>query len=584
MKKVQFDSSIIDNSKKIANECMGEEDAFCQSSCPMNTDVKGYVKLIQSKNYPEAIKVIRQNLFLPNTLGRVCAHPCEQNCRRGTEFNNSIAIAALKRFVAEKADDESVWDLTTAEDTGKSIAIVGAGPAGAQAAINLRRNGHSVTIFEKLDVVGGMMRVGIPEYRLPREVIDFEYSYLGKLGIEIKFGVEIGKDIALTALTDQFDAVLLAHGAHLGNIIQMPGSDAEGVYAAADYLREISFTKNFAKAGKRIMVIGGGDVAMDCARSAWRIGATEVHLSSRRTFEDLRASNEEKMEAKEEGVLFYTEYNPIEILTQDNKVVGIKIQHLQSEDVKTLDVDTIIMATGQIVEDITDSALTQLKAGRYQVDLNTLATSVEKLFVAGDAALEGVRIVEAMALGKKAAISIDRFVSNRDLLDSRDLKHEWVYETKLDVPLPEKTLDLPRLHTNMRPADERKLDFEQSDLGFSEEDAIAEASRCLSCECKLCMKECIMMNDFGNCPKDIVAGLVSQELEPKLAYSCNSCDNCTVVCPKELPMKQIFIDSRKDYVNANNGESPMKGHSSIKMHQLLGFSKFFSTKIKGDEK
>ncbi len=597
MEQVKFSPGIIENAEKIVKECMGQEDAFCQSRCPMSTDVRGYVNLIGEKKYDEAINVIREQLFLPNTLGRICAHPCEKNCRRNTDFNNPIAIAALKRFAAEQADNEANWDLTVGQDTGKKSEIVGAGPAGAQAAIELRRKGHAVTIFEKLDVVGGMMRVGIPAYRLPRHIIDFEYSYLTKLGVEFKFGVEIGKDIQFEELRTQFDAVLLAHGAHKGNIIPMPGHDAQGVFPATEYLKEISLEASFSRAGKKIMVIGGGDVAMDCARSSFRIGAEEVYQCSLETLENLPASHEEIHESQEEGVNFNAGWGPLEIIKEDGKVTGIKIQKIASildaegkfnpsyeGEPKVIAVDTVIMATGQIVEDITAGALTQVRAGRYEVNKDTLATTLEDVFVAGDAA-GGFIVVEAMALGRKAAISIDRFLNKQDLLENRNLKVEWVYETKLDVPLPEGTQDLPRLHTNMRPAEERKKDFLESDHGFNEEQAIAEATRCLNCQCKLCMKECVMMNDFGACPKDMMEGVVNDsKMEALLAYSCNACDNCTIVCPKQLPMKQIFIGSRKDFVAANNGESPMKGHSAIKMHQLLGFSKLFTTKIKGGRK
>lgn len=597
MEKVKFSQAIMDNAHKIIEECMGHEDAFCQSRCPMSTDAKGYVNLIADKKYEEAIKLIREKLFLPNTLGRICAHPCEKDCRRGVDFNQPIAIAALKRFAAEKADNESIWDLTTDKDTGKKIAIIGAGPAGAQAAIDLRRDGHAVTIFEKLDVLGGMMRVGIPAYRLPRDIIDFEYSYLDKLGVEFKLGVEIGKDIKFNELREEYDAVLLAHGAHKGNIIPIPGHKAQGVYPATEYLKEISLTGKFPRAGKKIMVIGGGDVAMDCARSSWRIGAESVHQCSLEDDKTLPASEEEIHESKEEGVLFNAGWGPIEIIEADGKVTGIKIQKVASifdkdgrfnpqyeGSAKIIEVDTVIMATGQVVEDITDGMLEQTRGGRYVVDKETLATGLENVFVAGDAS-GGVIVIEAMAFGRKAAISIDRYLKGIDLKEDRNFKEEWSYETKLDIPLPEGTEDKARIHTNMRDADERKKDFNQADLGFREEQAVEEASRCLKCECKLCMKECVMMNDFGKCPKDLMEKLVNDsEMESLLAYSCNACDNCTIVCPHELPMKKIFIGSRKDFVKANNGESPMKGHSAIKIHQLLGFSKFFTTKKKGGKK
>lgn len=597
MSAVVFSEGVRKNAEKIYEECMGLAEAFCQSRCPMNTDVRKYVNLIGERRYDEAIKVIREKLFLPNTLGRICAHPCEKDCRRGVEFNQPIAIAALKRFVAEKADNESIWDISVGNSTGKKVAIVGAGPAGAQAAIDLRKQGHSVTVFDKLNVVGGMMRVGIPEYRLPRNIIDFEYGYLDKLGVEMKLGVEVGKDITFDELRNSFDGVLIAHGAHRGNIIPIPGYKAQGVYPATEYLKEISLTRNFSKIGKKVMVIGGGDVAMDCARSSLRIGAEEVYQCSLEDLENLPASLEEIHESLEEGVNFNAGWGPIEIIEKDGKVKGIKIQKVSSifddqgqfnpqydGETRIIEVDTIIMATGQLVEDITDGLLPQSQGGRYQVDKDTLATKIDNVFVAGDAA-GGVIVVEAMALGRKAAKSMDLFLKGQDLRADRDFKTEWSYETKLEIPLPDGTEDKQRLHTNMRPVQERIKDFNQGDLGFTEEQAVEEASRCLSCECKLCMKECIMMNDFGMCPKDILEGLAKDgKMEALIAYSCNACDNCTIVCPHQLPMKDIFIGARKDFVKANNGESPIKGHGAIKMHQLLGFSKLFTIKVRGGKK
>lgn len=597
MEKVKFSESIITNAEEIVEKCMGEEDAFCTSACPMSTDAKGYINLIGEKKYDEAIKLIREKLFLPNTLGRICAHPCEMDCRRNTEYKQPISIAALKRFAAEQADSEEIWDLTTKPSTGKKVAIVGAGPAGAQAAINLKREGHDVVIYEKLDVVGGMMRVGIPAYRLPRHIIDFEYKYLNKLGVEINLGVEIGKDIAFEDLKKDYDAVIMAHGAHKGNIIPLPGYDVEGVYPATEYLKEISFTEGFSKAGKRVIVIGGGDVAMDCARSSFRIGVEEVYQCSLEDWENLPASHEEVEEAEEEGLNFNAGWGPIEILSDSGRVTGVKLKKVKSifdeegnfspsyyDEEKIVDVDTVIMATGQVVEDITEGNIEQVRGGRYKVDRDTLCTEDEKVFVAGDAAGSNI-VVEAMALGRKAAITVDRYLNNIDLTEGRCLKEEWSYETELDVPLPEDVEDLPRVHTRLRSPEERKLDFNEADLGYTEEQAVKEASRCLECECKMCMSECVMMNEFGACPKDLMELIVEKgEMDPLLAYSCNSCDNCTIVCPHELPMKKIFIGARKDFVKANHGESPIEGHKGIKWHQLLGFSWLFSTKRKGGKK
>lgn len=589
MSHVTFNQKLYDAAQTIVDGCMGDADPACQSACPMHTDVKQYVKLASQGEYQAALDVIRSKLFLPQTLGRICAHPCESACRRNTEYQQPISVAGIKRFVAEKMDNAEQWDLTIAPETGKSVGIIGAGPAGAQAAIELRRNGHDVTIYEKLNVYGGMMRVGIPEYRLPRDVIDFEYRYLDMLGIKTHFGVEIGKDIAFERLRHEHDAVLLAHGAHIGSIIPLPGHDSTGVFSAVEYLKTISETRDFPLAGNRIMVIGGGDVAMDCARSSWRIGAQEVHQCALETLENLPASLVEIEEAQEEGVSFNAGWGPVSIESHNGKVTGIILQKVvsifddngqfaptYSNETKLIAVDTVIFATGQLVADITEGVLPQTRGGRYVVNKDTLATDLEGVYVAGDAA-GGNIVVDAMALGHKAALSIERQLASRPLTEHRQFDQEYSYPSRLNVPLPKGTTNIPRLHGMLRPAEERKHDFKQVDVGFTDTDVKQEAARCLQCSCKLCMNECVMMNDFADCPKTLFSDFINKKaMDPLLAYSCNACDQCTIACPNNYLMKDIFLGARIDFVNANNGESPMKGHKAINMHQKLGFSTFFT--------
>lgn len=596
LKEVKLSEKVLKSAQEIQDKCMGLEDAFCVSSCPMSTDAKGYVNLIGEDKIVEAMDLIREKLFLPGTLGRICAHPCEKECRRNTDFNQPIAIAALKRYAADNADDESRWNLSVKPNTDKKVAIIGAGPAGAQAAIDLRREGHSVEIFEKIDVFGGMMRVGIPEYRLPRNIIDFEYSYLAKLGIVTRFGIEIGKDIKFNELLEKFDAVIIANGAHKSNIINLENNDAKRVFGAVEYLKEISLTQSFDRAGENVVVIGGGDVAMDCLRSSFRIGAKTVQQCSLESMDNLPASHEEIEESLEEGVQFNAGWGPIKInVDESGNITGLVVKQVISvfdengnfnpqyneSSEKVLACDTVIFATGQLVEDVTDGIIAQGRGGRYEVNKDTLATSHEKVFVAGDAAGTNI-VVQAMAYGRKAAISINRYLNAESITADRDFEKEYSYTTKLDVPLPEGTVDNARIHMNLRPAQDRIKDFGEVALGFSKEEALEESNRCLKCECKLCMSECEMMNDFGSCPKDIFDTIVTTgQFDYNIAYSCNACDNCTIVCPHELPMKTICIASRNDFVNANNGNSPLEGHKAINMHQLLGFSKFFTMKKKG---
>ena len=592
-----YDKGVLEKAEKIAEGCQGGHLSFCSARCPMHTDAMGYVNLVGENKLTEAVLKIREKVFLPGTLGRICAHPCEDVCRREAEYGQPIAVAALKRYAADKADDEKLWDTSTKPASGKKAAVIGAGPAGAQAAVDLAKEGHAVTIYEKLPYVGGMMRVGIPEYRLPRNVIDYEYTYLNKLGIEIKLGVEVGRDISFDELAKSYDTVIVANGAHKGFLPPIKGADSAGVTTAADFLRAVSLGECKELPGKNVVVIGGGDVAMDCARSALRVGAEEVSLVSLERREEMPASKHEQHGALEEGIVFCCGWGVDEILADHGQVSGIRLKECTSvfepdgkfsptygSQTQELKCSMLIFATGQVVENVTDGKLAQVGGGRYATDKDTLATSIDHVFVAGDCA-GGTIVIEAMALGRKAAISANRFLAGLDLSADRDFKMEYNFKTDLDIPLPEDAVDLPRRHTNFLDPKERIKSFVECDLGFSDADAAAEGQRCFKCECKKCMTECIMLNDFTLYPGQLFKNFLKDgNLDPLAAYSCNMCDQCTLVCPEEFKFAELFGAIRKDMVKANGGESPMPGHKAIKMHQKLGFSKFFTVRLKGGKK
>jgi len=592
-----YNQIVLDEAKEIAEGCQGGHDSFCSARCPMHTDAISYVNLIGEGKLTDAILKIREKLFLPGTLGRVCAHPCEDVCRRNTEYKQPVSIAALKRYAADRADKEELWDIAKKPATGKTIAVIGAGPAGAQAAIDLAKEGHSVTIYEKLNVVGGMMRVGIPEYRLPRHTIDFEYAYLSKLGINFTMSTEVGRDIPFKELLGNHDAVIVANGAHKGFVPSIKGADgALGITNAVDFLRETSLNK-YAKVGENVVVIGGGDVAMDCARSALRLGAKSVTVVSLEQECSLPASKHEQQGAKDEGVIFRCGWGGDEIFSTDGKATGIKLKQCSSvfdaegkfnpsfgSEELELKCDTLIFAAGQLVVDVTDGVLEQGRSGRYIADRQTLVTSNPKIFIAGDCA-GGTIVVEAMALGRKAAISVNRFLAGEDLRTGRDFDSECSFESKLELPLPDDVRNLPRKHSRELDPAERIKNFAECDLGFDDAAATEESSRCLRCECKKCMKECIMLNDFTPYPGALFKQFLNAgTLDPIVAYSCNMCDQCTLVCPEEYKFAKLFGLFREDMVRANGGESPIPGHKAIKMHQMLGFSSFFSVKCKGIKK
>ena len=593
-----YEQGLLDKVREIAEDCQGGHVSYCSARCPMHTDAKAYVNLVAEGKLKEAVLKIREKAFLPGTLGRICAHPCEDECRRNTEFKQPVSIAALKRYAADKADSEDLWDTSKKPPSGKKAAVIGAGPAGAQAAIDLAKEGHDVTVYDRLSVVGGMMRVGIPEYRLPRNIIDFEYKYLEKLGVKFKLGVEIGKDIMFEDLVKDYDAVVVANGAHKGFVPPVKGIETAGITNAAQFLKEVSLDKSAVSVGKHVLVIGGGDVAMDCARSALRLGAGKVTVACLESKDEMPASKHEQKGALEEGIVFMPSWGSDEILSANGRVSGVVLKECTSvfdadgrfspaygDKKSQIECDMIIFAAGQQVEDVTGGALEQGGGGRrYVVDKQTLATSIDKVFAAGDCA-GGTIVVEAMALGRKAAISANRFLAGEDLSEGRDFVSEYDFKSELDIPLAEDVKDLPRKHTNMLLPAERVKSFDECDLGFDEITAVEEGSRCLVCECKKCMVECIMLNDFTLYPGALFKKFLEDgNIEPLVVYSCNMCDQCTLVCPKEFKFAELFGNIRKAMVKDNNGESPIPGHKAINMHQKFGFSKAFTVKMKGGKR
>ncbi len=595
---VHFSEKIIEKAKTIATECQGHNKAYCSSRCPMHTDAIGYIDLIRQDKLDDAIALIREKLFLPGSLGRICAHPCETECRSNKEFKAPLSIAALKRYAADNADDEKKWDLSKKEPSGKKVAVIGAGPAGAQAAIDLAKEGHAVTVYEALPYYGGMMRVGIPAYRLPKKVIDFEYSYLEKLGIKFVMNTKVGVDISFSDVKNLNDAVVVAMGAHKGSVIPSKGGDCENITNAVDFLKKAALEEKADVPCKKVVVIGGGDVAMDCARTALRLGAEKVTLVSLESLDILPASKHEQEGALEEGIEFSCGYGNVEFASkeEDGKKILTSATFQEClcvfDDEKkfnpqygdcsvTFECDTVIFATGQITEKLEGCDIEQARNGRFTKDALTLETSLEGVFVAGDCA-GTVIVVEAMASGRKAAYSVNRFLKKEALDSNRNFSDEVANISKLEIPMPKDYISTPRKHTRMMLAADRIKTFDECDFGFDKETATEEASRCMKCECKKCMIECIMLNDFTTYPGELFTQFMSaKDMDPVIPYSCNMCDQCTLVCPEEYKFSELFGLMRKDYIKANNGNSPMKGHKAINMHQFLGFSSFFTTKRKG---
>ena len=471
--------------------------APCEHTCPVNVDAVGYIALISEGRFEEALDLVRQRLPLAGVCGRVCHHPCEDKCRRG-DIDEPVAIDALKRFAADYGVKTGVQTkVQVAKRREEKVAIVGSGPAGLNAAYHLARWGYQVTIFEALPVVGGMLAVGIPEYRLPREVLHADIDFITNVGVEIKTSTPVGPHLSLDDLFQQgYKAVLLAIGAHRGLGLGIEGEGLKGVIDGVSFLRDVNLGKNPAL-GNRVAVIGGGNVALDAARSSLRLGAKEVTIIYRRSREEMPANKEEISEAEHEGIKVLFLAAPSKMLGRNGQVESLECirTELGEYDASgrrrpvaiegsefSLNVDTVIAAIGQQPDTSFlqgDGGLEITKGNTFVVDPVTLATQRAGVFAAGDDVTGPATVIEAMAAGEKAAISIDNYLGGKDMRANRLAESK----SPVDVPWEEEQFEAgPRQQMPALPADRRIADFKEVNLGFTEEMAIKEARRCLRCD------------------------------------------------------------------------------------------------------
>ena len=479
----------------------------CVIACPAHTDCQGYVGLIANGEFEEANELVKDKIPLPLSLGRVCPHPCEEKCRRGL-IDEPISIQQLKRFAADFDVEGDKFIPECEEDTGKSVAIIGGGPMGLSAAYFLRKMGHDVTIYESMPYCGGMLRYGIPEYRLPKEVLDEEIDTIEQMGVEIICNTKVGVDIPFETIRSDYDAVLLGIGAWVSTGVGCKGEDAEGVIGGIDFLRKVVRNEPI-KLGDRVAIVGGGNTAMDACRPAVRMGAKEVYNIYRRTKDEMPADAVEIKEAEEEGVIFKNLTNPLEIVKDENghiKEVILQVMELGEPDesgrrrpipvegaTETIALDSMILAIGQAV----DASLfdcDKTRKGAIAYDKETFMTSIPGVFAGGDCGNDKISIaVEAIADAKKASEIIDAY------LYGEEIKYREQYVVTKDVTA-EDFEDRERLCRPELPElspEERKDNFsEVIPESYSIEDAVAEASRCLECGCHDYF-ECKLI-DFAN--------------------------------------------------------------------------------------
>ncbi len=493
----------------------------CRNACPSGINVHGYVALAAQGKFKEAWELIREEIPFPIICGTVCHHPCEATCQRG-KVDEPVAISRIKRFVGNyMLDHLDEVNLETAGKRDDKVAIVGSGPAGLACAYHLARRGYRVTVFEALPVVGGMMRVGIPEYRLPKHLVDAEIELITKQGVEIRTNTPIGKDLSVNMLFDQgYRAVFLGIGAHQPDRLGIPGEDKESVHHGVAFLREVSLGER-EKIGRRVAVIGGGNTAMDAARTALRLGAEEVTIMYRRAGEDMTALPEEIHEAREEGINFMFYVSPVEILG-DSRVEAVKFicNEMGEPDASgrsrpvpvqgsefTLGLDDIIIAVSQAPAEsfFADHDHTVARNGRnIRIDQVTLETNIPGVFAGGDAVTGPATLIEAAAAGKHAAESIDRYLNGKDLREGRGPEERLPEAIKSSGELaniPKK----PRVVPDRIGISERKRTFQEVVLAYTSEMAMEEAGRCLNCgvccECFQCVAACkknaVLHEDIG---------------------------------------------------------------------------------------
>jgi NADPH-dependent glutamate synthase beta subunit-like oxidoreductase len=533
----------------------------CMAACPVHTEAGRYVALIEEGKYREAYHVARKPNPFASICGRVCAAPCETSCRRGT-IDEPVAIRALKRFVTEQFGVESMVDLEKLKEVfGKSVkkngvrvAVIGAGPAGLSCAHDLALLGYEVTVFESQSVAGGMLRLGIPEYRLPRELIRLEINAILSLGVELKLNTAVGRDFTISDLKKQgFRSVFIAIGSHKSRDLQIKGVEYDGVFRAVDFLLNVNLGYR-VDIGQRVVVIGGGNVAidvartvarqekidvgqvtelaeaLDVARSAVRFGAKEVHMVCLEDWSEMPAAKVEIDEALEERIQIHTRRGPSRIVGENGKVVGFETIDCTSvfDDQKRfnpkfaagtekiIDADTVIMAIGQ-TSDLTwitpEDGIEVSARNTIKVDPRTLATSAPGVFAGGDVSFGPRNAIDAVANGKKAAQSIHAFLSGIEgtsvevamhdrnveivVANTREYKRTCGYEHQPRVPIPVLPI-------------ERRIGVSQIELGYNEEEAQREASRCLHCW------ENTVFNEGGE----------------DTGSECILCGGCVDICPE----------------------------------------------------
>ena len=564
---VNTESERVVQSRKIAMELLmsahdGDCVAPCQLNCPARTDCQGYVGLIANGEYEAALKLIKNKISLPASIGRVCPHPCEKACRR-QNVEEPINIAQLKAFAADMDLKADSYVPEVRPSTGKKIAVIGGGPAGLTAAYYLTIMGHSVTVYDMMEKMGGMLRYGIPQYRLPKEVLDKEIAIIEKTGVTFKNNMKLGVDFTIQSLKAENDAVIVAVGAWKSSSMRTPGEELEGVYGGIDFLRGV-IKGNAPKIGEKVAICGGGNTAMDACRTAVRLGAKEVYVVYRRTRNEMPADKLEIDEAEEEGVIYKFLTNPLSFNGEDGKVKSITLQLMELGEpdasgrrrpvpiegkTEEIAVDSVILAIGQklVTDDVKELELNQ--RGNIVADEDFFTTSIDGVFAIGDATNRGASIaIEAIGEADRCAKAVDAYLKGESL-DTR-----VPYISKRD----EKTIDYSdrqkesRINPKVLAPEVRNKNFDEVSLGFTEEEAQKEAQRCLECGCREYYK-CKLLKVAQR--YDIDPGRFKGEMPQKYTHDenafierntskCILCGLCVRSCREVMDLHSIGLMGR----------------------------------------
>ena len=506
----------------------GKEFSPCRFACPANVDMRRYMYLLKQGNIDEAYQILRDFLPLPAVTGRVCPHLCETDCARD-DVDEAVNINSLERFVADYGVGKKVAPVPRQYDD--KIAVVGSGPAGLACAYFLTRMGYPVTVFEAMPVLGGMLRMGIPEYRLPRDILDEQINYIQDMGVDFRIGATVGKDITLEQLQKDYQAVFFATGNQLSRSIALEGGGQEGVFWGLDFLRKVNL-KNTVRIKDRVVVIGGGNVALDVALTVLRLGAREVQLACLETGDEIPAYKEEIKQALDEGVTINEGWGPQRVIG-NGKVTGIELVRCTSvfdgkgtfnptydnKTTRILDADMIILATGQAPDhSLTPAGMKISAGGTVRVDPVTLETSMRGVFAGGDIVTGAASVVQAIADGNTASVSIDRYLRGEDLKKDRTVKPR-----KVQNPPGEGMPKTARMQTPMVSVDKVAGNFSEVKPGFDEDMVNTEAQRCMTCgsrsiitivdECRLC-SSC-----QNNCPVHAISPMPDKKGDPHVKIS-----------------------------------------------------------------